>query len=81
MQYLGIDLHRKQMTVSLRNPMAMSSFVARSAHAGPNWRSFAINYTRPWPTGRSMWRSSKCADFTIGWCNGSTGMNGVTRCW
>src|SRR5262245_15276720 len=61
--------------------MAMSSFVAKSARAGPNWRSFAINYTRPWPPGRSMWQSSKCADFTIGWCNGCTRMNGVTRCW
>ena len=67
MLYLGIDLHLKQMTVSLRNEMATSFFAARSARAGRNWRSFVNNCIKPWPPTRNTWRSSRSAAFTTGW--------------
>ena len=68
MLYLGIDLHRKQMTVSLRNEggdvllrrqveFAMAEIGGVFGSSCEDWRSRR----------RSMWRSSKSAAFTTGW--------------
>ncbi len=66
MLYLGIDLHRKQMTVSLRNELGD---VVIRRQVSTRWKKvdeFLEQVRRP-VTKSPTWLSWKCADFTVGW--------------
>ena len=67
MLYLGIDLHRKQMTVSLRNEDGDVVLRRQVSTRWPKLEEFRANCSKPWLPTRSTWRSSRSADFTTGW--------------
>jgi len=68
MLYLGIDLHRKQMTVSLRN---QSGDILLRRQVSTRWPQNGgvsqTNCSRPWLPTRNMWRWLKFVDFMTGW--------------
>ena len=77
MLYLGIDQHRKQLTVCVRDEQGELCCGGRSAR-GPRVREFLGRAAAG--TRRATWRSWRCAASTIGWCGCCAERRPVRRC-